>query len=275
MKINLDPTQHIYQIFYDEKSRNNLDPDFIPYDNQSNLRPDWREYWPIRQYLLSQSLSENSWYGFLSPKFFQKTGLRANQVSEFISNKSEKADVVIFSPYFDQSAFFINIFEQGAINHPKSIDIFSQCTSLIYPGINIHQLVMDSRSTIFCNFIIGKPKFWRLWLEKCELIFAVAEANKNSLDVALNQNVRHDTTAALKTFMIERVASLLFATEKSLNVKAYPPINLPFSNSRISEEREWLICLDALKIAYLEENNLSYLDQFYKIRSQLLSQHNN
>ena len=64
---------HLYQIYFDEISRKNLDPGFLPLDNSKNERPDWREYWPIRQFLIKESLNENALYGFLSHKFFQKT----------------------------------------------------------------------------------------------------------------------------------------------------------------------------------------------------------
>ena len=265
---------HLYQIYFDEISRKNLDPGFLPLDNSKNERPDWREYWPIRQFLIKESLNENALYGFLSHKFFQKTGLHAREVKNFIENQPLDTDAIIFSPFFDQAAFFLNIYEQGVVAHPGSQEIFDQCVSLIDPSININTLVMDSRTTSFCNFIIAKPKFWRLWLEKCELIYSVSELKQTPLGRVLCGNVQHDTTAAIKTFVIERMASLLFSGGKIKNIRAYPSIDLPFSSSRISSEKATLICMNALKIAYNLEGNNSYLEQFHQLRKKTLEKLN-
>ena len=34
----------IFQIFYNEATKNSNDPGFLPLDNMENPRPDWREY---------------------------------------------------------------------------------------------------------------------------------------------------------------------------------------------------------------------------------------
>jgi hypothetical protein len=62
----------IYQIYYSEATKAHNDPGFLPMDNLANERPDWREYWPIRNYLLNNNLEEDTRYGFLSPKFEAK-----------------------------------------------------------------------------------------------------------------------------------------------------------------------------------------------------------
>ena len=88
----------IFQIYYSEATQLQNDPGFIPLDNLGNERPDWREYWPIRNYLLNNQLDKDTHYGFLSPKFEAKTTLNAQKVVEFIGN--DESDVILFSPLF-------------------------------------------------------------------------------------------------------------------------------------------------------------------------------
>ena len=76
---------HIYQILNHYTSRQDLDPGFDVLDNSANERPDWFEYWPIRRFLLNESLNEDAFYGFLSPKFHHKTNLSAALVRDFIA----------------------------------------------------------------------------------------------------------------------------------------------------------------------------------------------
>jgi len=52
---------HIYQIFYSAESKGICDPGFQLLDNLSNERPDWREYWPIRNFLKAHELDESSY----------------------------------------------------------------------------------------------------------------------------------------------------------------------------------------------------------------------
>src|SRR5262249_23874509 len=105
---------HIFQIYYSDQTRNILDPGFLPLDNRSNERPDWREYWPIRRFLSSAELREGDFYGFFSPRFKEKTGLSSDDVRRYID---ADYDVISFSHFFDQSCAFANPFEQGEAHH--------------------------------------------------------------------------------------------------------------------------------------------------------------
>jgi hypothetical protein len=110
------PEIFIYQIYY--ARREDLDPGFRVLDNSSNERPDWFEYWPIRKFLLNESLDEESHCGFLSPKFKPKTNLSAAAVHEFVSRESNTADVVLLSPSIHLTAYHLNVFEYGDSVHP-------------------------------------------------------------------------------------------------------------------------------------------------------------
>src|SRR4051812_6556887 len=70
----------VYQVVYSDSTRAALDPVLLALDNSANQRPDWREYHPIRSFLLHAPLDEQRFYGFLSPKFSLKTALRGEQV---------------------------------------------------------------------------------------------------------------------------------------------------------------------------------------------------
>jgi hypothetical protein len=140
----------IHQIFYDERTRAQLDPGFLPLDNTANLRPDWSEYWPIRQFFLANRFLRDAGYGFLSPKFGAKTGLAAADVHRFIAE--EEADVFLFSPWIDQSAVMLNVFEQTAVHGRGVPALCAQVLAQLAPGIDAMRLVMDSRQVVFCNF---------------------------------------------------------------------------------------------------------------------------
>ena len=263
-------TIHIFQIVYNKETEDSRDSGFLPLNNLNNLRPDWREYWPIRNYLLANELDENGLYGFFSPKFKAKTGLSSGDCFDFINSHSSDVDVFSFSPFFDLGAFYQNSFYQAMYQHPESRYALEGALKLIRPTLDLDELVMHSGNNIYCNFFVATAKFWRSWLAECELIWVECEANSSLIAKGLNMVAdSHDSPALNKTFFIERVASMMLATDNAWNVKAFNPFALPLSNAAISQEPTPLIQMDALKFAYASQKRVEYLN-FFKYLQKLV-----
>jgi hypothetical protein len=263
---------HIHQIYYSDGTRSQLDPGFIPLDNTPNLRADWREYWPIRNWLKSNSLRDDGYYGFFSPKFANKTRLDAARVHAFIDKAAGVPDVILFSPFFDQSAFSLNVFIQFHV-HKDGNEVMRESIKYIMPGFEhlTNSVLMDSRNTVFCNYFVAKPRFWAVWLEHCEMLFALAEAAESPLAKMLNSDVIHDGAHAQnKVFVIERIASWLLVTHQFTSL-AYDPWLLPHSNSWVAKYRNELIQLDALKIALGVQGYPCYFEEYERLRGHVTS----
>ena len=261
----------IFQIFYDKNSQRNLDGGYIPLDNSSNDRPDWSEYWPIRNYFINNSIDDNVYYGFFSPRFKQKTNLDSKAVFEYIY--SCKSDLISFSPYFDQAAFALNIFEQGEANHPGIASIFNSAFSILSPEIKLQNIVMNSSNTIFCNYFVAKGEIWKTWFKYCEIIFEICENSSNQHHNILSQLINHrGTSYPSKVFIIERMISFLLSQPNNKwKTKAYNPLLLPMSGIPISKKEDELIKLDALKMAFNATGSIEYLNLFFQIRNSLFS----
>lgn len=259
----------VFQIFYSNETQGKNDPGFLPLDNMENKRSDWSEYWPIRNYLLSNQLDPNTFYGFLSPKFKSKTGLDSETVYQFIENNLE-ADVITFSPFFHDSAFFINVFEQATIPHPDILETCKLTFRLLDDAIDIEKTIMSSREVVFCNYFVAKPIFWREWLKHAEKIFSIAENTNTPLSGLLNNSTTHYKKATpRKVFVIERLTSYMLTTRKWL-IANYEPMNFPYFNPSLASYKSELCVLDALKIAYLSTENIEYLDKFHRIRKGII-----
>lgn len=262
---------YIHQIYYSEATRHSLDPGFIGLDNLVNERPDWMEYWPIRRFLRDNRLDADSYYGFLSPEFKNKTHLDSSTVHRFVENQPAGKDVILFSPGFDQQAFYFNLFEQGAAYHQETFDMFRECVALVAPEVNFNRLLMDSRNSVICNYLVAKPRFWAQWLEKCELIFALAEENATGLARKLNAAANYiKGSPQNKVFFIERVASLLLATQRQWSVAYFDPAALPYTDSSLRNFPHEMIMFDSLKIAYAENGLREYIETFKQLRENLM-----
>ena len=112
---------HIYQILTPYVSRQELDAGFEVLDNSANERPDWFEYWPIRGYLLKQTLDENAFYGFLSPRFKLKTGLTAAELQARLLTEHQMY-VRDCSNKVGMDRFHIRVASQGREKDTRLVD---------------------------------------------------------------------------------------------------------------------------------------------------------
>ena len=265
---------HVFQIFYSEATRRALDPGFLPLDNSGNERPDWREYWPIRRFLLGTPLVEGDYYGFLSPRFAEKTQIGSAQMIEFARTAHAQCDVVSFSPHPDQHGLFWNVFEHGDWWHPGMLAAAQGIFDHLALGVRLDALVMDSRTSIFSNYFVAKPTFWRPWLALNERLFALAESREGPLAARLNAPMSHRVALGavdLKVFVMERTASLVLAMHPELKATAYKPFTRPLSVAFGRFGREAVLS-DALKIAFNTTGDPIYKGAFGHLRAQVKQQ---
>jgi hypothetical protein len=261
------PSTHLYQIFYSDETRRELDPGFIPLDNASNTRPDWREYWPIRNFLLNNTLIEDDYYGFFSPRFKDKTRLTAADVKAFILEPGQAPDIVIFSPLWDMSAIFKNVFEQAEAYHPGISGTMSAFFRRIRPDICLDQRVTDSSNTIFCNYFAARPSFWRPWLKIGEELFDLAERGEGDLAEQLNGPSNYSGDVRQKVFIMERIATFLLITENRWKAKVSNPFR--FSYVEFGTLHLEAVVSDALKLAYSHQPFQDYWDAFAIFRGKI------
>jgi hypothetical protein len=263
-----------FQIFYNEATRAQLDTDFEPLDNRSNERPDWFEYWPMRRWFAANQLDESTLYGFFSPRFHGKTRLKARQALDFAAAAAD-ADVVTFSPHPCHSACFFNVFEQGANFFPGFLEVATAFVRELDPGFRLELLCNDSRNTVFCNYFVAKPAFWREWQRLFGRLFDASETPGSSLHPLLNRPIRYakdfgdEKPAQMKTMVAERLASLILSS-RAFRVRNYAPLAMPVSPHFAGREPE-LVALDALKVAYAETSGAYFLQEFVQRRNALLA----
>ena len=262
----------LYHIAYSNESLERAPEGFHILNNLENPRPDWREYWPIRNFLSSESLDENVYYGFFSPRFREKTGLSFKDVAAFVAD-SGGADAVTFSPQVDVGAFFLNVFVGGDRFTPGFLDMSQQFLDRVGMEASLASLPMDTRTIVFSNFIVAKPSFWRLWFPLCEKVFEIAE-NADGSDLLRNQLIAktgYKEGVECKVFLIEGIASLVLTLNESLKVRNYNPFLLGWSEQLHKFDNEAIAC-DALKLALKERGYAQYRDEFDRRSKAVLAQ---
>jgi len=265
----------LYQIAYDQATLKQVHGSgFLLLDNLENPRPDWYEYWPIRKFLSENTLEDDVWYGFLSPKFSAKTGLNHQQVCDFITQCSADpaVSVALFSPQPDMGAHFLNVFEQAEAFDPGFVEVAAAFVATQGISVALPAMVMDSRQIVFSNYFVAKPVFWRLWFALTETLFHAAEDPNHPLYAGLNHATTYSANAPRKVFLSERLASLLLYLHPEIATAVANPFDFGWSVSRFREQPEQSYINDALKRAYRDTGFAQYMDAFRILRKKFVSQ---
>ncbi|HZF80521.1 MAG TPA: hypothetical protein VEZ89_12105 [Rubrivivax sp.] len=260
----------LYQIAYSPQTLAAVEPGWRVLDNLANPRPDWYEFWAVREYLQDTTLDEDAWYGFFSPKFGRKTGLDHGRVTAFVHAAAAQADVVLFSPQADMGAFFLNVFEQGETFDPGFLDAATAFLQAAGRPAGLREMMMDSRHIVFSNYFVARPAFWREWLALNEQLFAICEGPDSPLRQRLVQATTYPGAAQRKVFLMERMASYLLATQARWRSVAANPFNFAWSTSRLSQFPLDAFVSDALKIAMREQGYPEYMRAFSDVRQRFM-----
>ena len=261
----------IHQIFYDEASRAKLLPGFLPLDNMRNERPDWFEFPLILEFLRHNTLQDDAWYGFVSPKFQQKTGMDAQAVIRKIQTQGQNADVLVLTVAWDQVAYYLNPWEQGEMMHPGIRELSQRFLDHAEVQVDLKTLVCDSLSTQYANFVVAKKNYWQQWQVLAEKFWSYVDHDEiASGDLS---DVTHyfgkKTHYPMKTFVQERLASLLLATRDFQVIKSDPSdVRAPNSGlfKRTLQTRRLLQTCDLMKTQYRRTQDPAFLEMYWKVR---------
>ena len=259
----------LYHIAYSPETLQSVPTGYGILNNLNSERNDWREYWPIRNFLLTETLDDDSYYGFFSPRFQEKVGLTHDQVTGFVQDAGPDTDVVSFSPQPDMGAFFLNIFEQEELFEAGFTEACEAFFKAIEMPLPLSTLVMDSRQIIFSNYFVAHPAFWREWLHINEQLFAICEGADNELKRALLHETPYPGSVQRKVFLMERIASVLLTVNPKWRVRAYNTFNTAWSASRLNQFKLEAVLSDALKIAMKEQGFPDYHTAFATLRDKL------
>ena len=261
----------IYQICYSKETLANVPVGFLVLDNVANERPDWREYWAIRNFLLNNYLSEDTLYGFFSPKFNSKTNFDNEKIQAFLLSNYKNQDVVSFSPFWDLMSIFKNVFEQGDFFHPGLTDACQMFADQHLTGIDLRNAITHSGNTIFCNYFLAKKSFWIEWLALGEILFAVSEDAQTELAKKLNDETSYgEQHAPMKVFVQERLATICLLMNNEFKCLNYSSFEIGASTTPFNNFYHEAVISDALNRAFTQTENHSYLNEFSNLRDRII-----
>lgn len=210
------PKIEIYQIYYNEATRQSLDPDFIPLDNTHGPK-EWYEFYPMLQFLNTHELDDDTYYGFLSPKFFEKTGVQGKDLLTFIKANTydvnnQQVEVFLSSMGFGALSYYQNLFYHGERAHSGLMALSQQVLDHFDINLDLTKLVTTNFSSAFCNYVIAKKSYWQAWHKLAKQFYQLVEEDANELGQSLRAMTDYDgNQAAMRTFIQERFVEVVLA----------------------------------------------------------------
>ena len=127
------------------------------------------EFATIRHHLLTVvDHQESAFIGYFAGENQSLFGLEMTYARQFVEQCPVDADVILFSPCWDMSAFFINPFVQGEYFNPGTLATFQDFAKDQGLAIDLSVAIMHSENTCLENMWVAKRSFWLLWLELTE-----------------------------------------------------------------------------------------------------------
>lgn len=265
----------IHQIYYDDATRARVLPGFVGLDNTANPRPDWFEFVVMLNYLRTHTLKEDAWYGFVSPKFQQKTGWDSAAVLHKIQDEGDAADVLLLTVAWDQVAYFLNPWEQGELMHPGIRDVSQRFFDHAGYTVDLSRMVTDSFSTVFSNFVVARAPYWQAWQALAEKFWTYVEGPSAPGAGALSDVTHYfgkKTHYPMKTFVQERFPALILSQGSYRVIKTDPSdVRPPHAGlfKRSPDTRRQLQACDLMKTLYRQTADAAFLEMYWKLRQGL------
>jgi hypothetical protein len=251
------PDIRIYQIFYDEASREALDLEAIPLDNTAGP-PDWYEFWPILNFLRHNELDDDTFYGFLSPAFSAKTGFSLAEVKSIVEREQSR-DVIMFSSHWLAVFMTRNPWVYGEHSHPGMLQLAQTFFNAIGAETDLARLTTDSTTAAFSNYIVAKPAYWRKWRVLAEQYYAFVKAQGPDGPHQEVTTYRGERSVSYKVFIQERLCShILLSHDFDTVMPDHPfPPDRPIANPE--RLRAVLAQMDGQKRRYRDTGNPIHL----------------
>ena len=209
-------TYNIFQIFYNDHSKETLDSAFIPYNNTIPVKEHEFEYGVMRNLYLNKELfkNDNKYAGVLSWKFKQKTGIEGKQIVQWLED-NKGYDVYFINPWPEHSYLNFNSWHQGEYCHPGLISL----TENLFKKANLNIDIRTNRNTIdtlcYCNYWIANKKFWTSYMNYCEKLYtAMHIVDKETKKLLYDIQADVQINSAFFSFIMERMFSTVLLMKK-------------------------------------------------------------
>ena len=248
----------VHTIIYDENTLSSVPSGHIVLDNSAGTS-ELFEAPVIAQALIEKKFPENAWVGFFSPKFEEKTGVNLDDITQCLSFKSASTEAFLLSSEFDQAVYWLNPWLQGDAMHPGLMKISKVLAQASGYSFNLETQVCNLSTSVYSNFLLAKPIFWREWLRVYNIYLDLCLRNPELMNF---KTTHKGVLLPIHTFVMERVPSMILNHSKFTASFSRQLYSKQFSDNNVLGQL--LDQIEFYKNQFIDSGNYAYLNDYKK-----------
>ena len=197
---------------------------FIEYDCRDNPESQKREVAHMLNFYDEGIWKESgaSYFGLVSPKFTDKTGIGGKAFIEWIE-ANPGYDVYFINPFPQLAYWHYNVWESGEFWHPGLRDLADILFERFGLTIRVEDLPRNTASSLlYCNFWVGNEKFWRIYMDFVRKLIDIVDHLDAESYKKFFERAPHYAPATYFPFIFERLFSIFLALHGEISCLPYP-----------------------------------------------------
>lgn len=228
----------ICQIYYKDEQRTLLDPSFEPLDNRGHSDPSL-EFAVFKRLFGGSNFSGDGYFGALSWRFSEKTGLDGGSLNSYISSHPD-VDFFYMNPYPHNEALHQSLWVQGETAHPGFLEVSE--AFFVAAGLEPSDLYhfTPSKSFSVCNYFVARLVFWKAFIPFVQRCLEMAEANmtpklRNKMHSSDGDWKGIHKGATYIPFIIERLLPVFLRSPEGRLLRTHQ-IPLPVKEAKLNDD---------------------------------------
>jgi len=214
---------HIYQIWYDEKSRPDENSGIEAFDCRDKPEFLKREIAHLIRFYdeIVKHADNDCYFALFSPRFNEKTGLTIKQVKDFVSNNPNQ-DIYLFNPFPMHVYLDMNVWEHGERRHTG----LKQLTQYLFDAAGVDFDINTKHrnninNTVYCNYWVASKPFLDHFISFVKkLDSTINSMPKHERDWYFVETTYH-TKASFYPFLFERLISYFLLLNNNYHAQPY------------------------------------------------------
>jgi hypothetical protein len=241
---------HLYMIFYDDLTAASIPDGFIGLSNTNPRRKELFEVEPILKFISQTPIEDDEFYGFFSPRIFEKTGLEPSDFETLTKLDLRNFDIVSLAPAPLYLSSHLNPVAQADISHGDFTRRFELLISKVDQDCVLKteefaRQKIDIAYFLLSHYFLARGGFWKTWAQHVEVALR-AEADDDELRSLLNESCPYPGRPEgyqYLVFLLERLAGLIAFSQ---NARIYEAFLKKRCISEFEKSHPWPRCFARL-----------------------------
>lgn len=214
---------HLYQIWYDEKSKPAQNSGIKAFDCRNNPEFLKREIAHLIRFYdeIVDDSDDDNYFALLSPRFGEKTGLTVNEIKGFVSANPHH-DIYLFNPFPTHTYVDMNVWNNGDSRHSGLKQLTQHLFDAASIDFDVYAIHRNNISnTVYCNYWVASKSFLDHFIRFIKNLDATINKMPRHQRERYFSTTQYNTEASFYPFIFERLICTFLLMNPNYSSKPY------------------------------------------------------